>query len=165
MPHPVSQSTRAARKESAPIRDCPILDGSAKAKFKDAKIAASDLSLEVLHFLEAKSPEAQAAWLTTSVKASRDVLQPWSLEIVFVIGTRGSVRFNELHSLLGLSTRTLSDKLQSLRDAGLVERTVHDEQPVRIEYTLTRHGRATAALATPLLTHLNLEAVRVASAE
>ena len=158
------------RKPTAAVRrdtriDCPVLDGTAKGQYVAAKAAASDLSIEILHFLESKSPEAQAAWLATSVNAFRNVMQPWSLEILFVIGTRGSVRFNELHALLGLSTRTLSDKLQTLRDGGLVERTVHDEQPVRIEYTLTRHGKATAALATPLLTHLNLQAVRAAAAK
>lgn len=160
----MAASARAVRKESPPP-DCPMLDGAAKAKFLSAKREAGELSVEVLHFLEKKSAPAQAAWLTTSVRASREVLQPWSLEILFVIGTRGSVRFNELHALLGLSTRTLSDKLQSLRELGLVERTVHDEQPVRIEYTLTKHGRQTTALATPLLTHLNMQAVARAEAQ
>jgi DNA-binding HxlR family transcriptional regulator len=47
-------------------------------------------------------------------------------------------------------------------EAGLVDRRVFDEQPVRIEYFLTPHGIETAALAGPLFAHLNLQALKEA---
>lgn len=75
---------------------------------------------------------------------------------------RWETRFTDLHTLLGLSTRTLSDKLKTLMEAGLVDRRVFDEQPVRIEYFLTPHGIETAALAGPLFAHLNLQALKEA---
>jgi DNA-binding HxlR family transcriptional regulator len=39
----------------------------------------------------------------------------------------------------------LSERLQELEDEGLVDRTVLPETPVRVEYSLTRKGRALAA--------------------
>ena len=75
---------------------------------------------------------------------------------IFVLAVARQARFGELQRMLGgISSRTLSDKLQTLRDEGLVERQVFDEQPVRIEYHLTKEGVTTAALATPLFAHLN----------
>ena len=94
---------------------------------------------------------------TGSVEAGRVLFQPWSMEILFVLAVGNKeARFGELQKMLGgISSRTLSDKLQNLRDEGLVERQVFDEQPVRIEYRLTKEGKMTAALATPLFAHLN----------
>jgi DNA-binding HxlR family transcriptional regulator len=39
----------------------------------------------------------------------------------------------------------LSDRLQELEQEGIVERTVIPETPVRVEYALTKKGRALAA--------------------
>jgi DNA-binding HxlR family transcriptional regulator len=155
----------AARKGTGPVpseQDCPVLTGAALQEFKATVRAANDLSMAMLRFLEGRPVEEQAAWLRTSVDAGRVLFQPWSMEVLFTLGASKEARFNELHALLGMSTRTLSDKLQALREAGFVERTVHDEQPVRITYRLTKDGRAAAALATPLFTHLNLQALRAA---
>ncbi|HLE47883.1 MAG TPA: winged helix-turn-helix transcriptional regulator, partial [Candidatus Thermoplasmatota archaeon] len=98
-----------------------------------------------------------AGWLKRSVDSGRAVFQPWNMELLYVIATLGRARFGQLAQLLGLSSRTLSDKLLFLCEAGLVAREVFDERPVRIEYQLTKHGRATAALASPLIAHLNHE--------
>jgi DNA-binding HxlR family transcriptional regulator len=38
----------------------------------------------------------------------------------------------------------LSDRLQELETEGIVERTVIPDTPVRVEYALTRKGRALA---------------------
>lgn len=149
----------------AAMMDCPILDGSAMAQYAAALKSANALSASVLEFLARKTPKEQAAWLATSVQACRDVLQPWTMELLFVIGTRGRVRFTQLHDLLGLSSRTLSDKLKGLRETGLVDRELFDEQPIRIEYFLTKHGRRTAAAATPLFALLGHEALLASRAK
>ena len=54
----------------------------------------------------------------------------------------GPRRFTEISSYVPrLSDRLLSQRLQELEEKGIVERTVHDERPVRIEYALTEKGR------------------------
>jgi len=54
---------------------------------------------------------------------------------------------------LGVNSRTLSDKLKTLKQRGYVERTVKTEPPLRVEYELTARGRNTVLLALPLLYH------------
>src|SRR4051794_39677499 len=44
-----------------------------------------------------------------------------------------------------ITDRMLSERLQELESEGIVERTVIPETPVRVEYSLTRKGRALAA--------------------
>lgn len=53
----------------------------------------------------------------------------------------GAHRFSELLAMVpGLSDRLLSERLRELEAAGIVERTVIPETPVRIEYRLTPKG-------------------------
>src|SRR4051812_50224229 len=55
----------------------------------------------------------------------------------------GRSRFCELErSLEGISPRTLSLRLRSLEEEGIVERTTFPEVPPRVEYALTEKGRA-----------------------
>ena len=130
----------------------PIVEASFTASLKASKLFSRD----VLGFLEDRTPEARARWAEESVEAGRFLFQPWNMEIVFVLAVMKQARFGELQRTLGgISSRTLSDKLQTLREERLVEREVFDEQPVRIEYRLTKEGLMTAALATPLFAHLN----------
>ena len=138
-----------------PVVDCPLLDREAERALKASVQTANDFSMTVLGWLRRKTPEEQAAWLTATTEAGRALFQPWCTEILFVLATLGRSRFTELQNLLGVSSRTLSDKLRALREAGFVEREVFDEQPVRIEYHLTKRGRTTAALASPLIAQLN----------
>lgn len=137
--------------------ECPVLDGTAKAQYKAAVAASNEFSLACMEFLEGRSPEDKVAWVRASVMAGREVFTPWSLEILYAIAVLKQARFTDLMGLLGLSSRTLSDKLKTLKDGGFVEREVFDESPVRIEYRLSKRGRATAALASPLFARLNLE--------
>jgi DNA-binding HxlR family transcriptional regulator len=41
-----------------------------------------------------------------------------------------------------VSSKTISHRLKSLEEKGLINRTVFDEKPVRIEYSLTEKGQA-----------------------
>lgn len=148
----------------AHTKPCPVLDGSARSQYKAAVRAASDFSVACMEFLAGRTPEEKVSWIRTTVTAGREVFQPWSLEILYAIAVLEKARFTDLLHLLGLSSRTLSDKLKALQDGGFVDRTVFDERPVRIEYQLTKHGRATAALASPLFARLNLEALKANAA-
>src|ERR1700722_2247295 len=56
---------------------------------------------------------------------------------------RGRARFNALLAAIpGLSDRLLSERLRELEAAGVVRRAVCPGPPGRVEYELTRSGRA-----------------------
>lgn len=55
----------------------------------------------------------------------------------------GEKRFSELErSLIGISPKTLSERLKKLEDAHVLTRTCYPEVPPRVEYTLTDKGHA-----------------------
>lgn len=52
-------------------------------------------------------------------------------------------RFNEfIDSIEGINPNTLSTRLKEMESGGLIEKNIHNETPVRIEYHLTRKGKA-----------------------
>lgn len=77
--------------------------------------------------------------------------QKWNLEVLYTLFLRNTVGFSELKRILGVNSRSLSDKLKSLKRYGYVERTVKAGPPLRVEYALTTRGRKTVLLALPLL--------------
>jgi DNA-binding HxlR family transcriptional regulator len=65
----------------------------------------------------------------------------WTLLIIRDL-LQGSRRFGQLHtSMPGISTRTLSARLDVLEQVGLIERQAYAEIPPRVEYSLTEQGR------------------------
>lgn len=67
----------------------------------------------------------------------------WHPVIVHRLLDRGSLRFNELSSDVGsITNKVLSESLDDLQEKGLVERTVVNEKPVRVEYALTERGQS-----------------------
>ena len=72
-----------------------------------------------------------------------DVLDgKWTLLVIrdLLAGTR---RFSNLRtSLAGISPKTLTDRLRSLEEHGLVDRVMYPEIPPRVEYSLTAAGRS-----------------------
>jgi DNA-binding HxlR family transcriptional regulator len=70
----------------------------------------------------------------------------WTLLVIRDLAD-GSKRFCELErSLEGISPRTLSLRLRSLEEQGVVERHTYPEVPPRVEYALTAKGRDLAPL-------------------
>jgi len=77
--------------------------------------------------------------------------QKWNLEILYTLFLRTIINFSGLKKILGVNSRTLSDKLKSLKRYGYIERTVEIGPPLRVKYSLTTRGKNTVLLALPLL--------------
>lgn len=87
-----------------------------------------------------------------SLEKSFNILsQKWNLEILYTLFLKNRVSFSGLKRVLGVNSRTLSNKLKNLQKYGYVDRVVHVGPPLRVEYVLTRRGRETILLALPLL--------------
>ncbi len=72
----------------------------------------------------------------------------WSLLIVRDL-LKGAKRFSDLAgSLSGISTRTLTKKLQLLEEEKILTRKQFSEKPPRVEYSLTDKGRAFRSIIT-----------------
>ncbi|MFB6166215.1 MAG: winged helix-turn-helix transcriptional regulator [Haloarculaceae archaeon] len=76
----------------------------------------------------------------------------YAMDVVCIVGVHGRVRFGELEAHLPeASTSTISDRLDELEAAGLLEREQYDEIPPRVEYELTPDGMELAEHLEPLL--------------
>src|SRR5262249_21095264 len=77
-------------------------------------------------------------------RASELIGRRWTGAIIFVL-LRACCRFATLRDAIpDITDRMLSDRLQELEAEGIVVRTVVPEMPVRVEYALTKKGRALA---------------------
>ncbi len=88
---------------------------------------------------ETLEAESSAAF----VDAAAGVLSGrWKCVILFQLFS-GTARFSALRRALGeITPRTLTNQLRELEAEGLVERRVYAEVPVRVDYTITAHGRS-----------------------
>lgn len=78
-------------------------------------------------------------------RASELIGRRWTGAIIFVL-LKSRCRFAVLRSAIPeITDRMLSDRLQELELEGIVERTVIPDTPVRVEYALTKKGRALAS--------------------
>jgi len=68
----------------------------------------------------------------------------WKVDLLFLLAA-GIRRHGRLLDHLLVSKKVLSDALKALERDGLVRRTVFDETPVRVEYSLTPLGRSLTA--------------------
>lgn len=77
----------------------------------------------------------------------------WTLGTIYACSS-GAARFNEFRqSLPGISPTTLSERLEQLEAAGIVERRLVPGRPPHAEYRLTTEGERLAAAVTGLLQH------------
>jgi DNA-binding HxlR family transcriptional regulator len=80
---------------------------------------------------------------TCSVAACAEIIgAKWTALLVHDL-SEGPRRFSELeHSCVGISPRTLSERLRALEQEGIVVRRSYPERPPRVEYELTEKGEA-----------------------
>ena len=130
------------------------------AELEDSIAATEDLGAKVREVFERNSREGtfDVSWeVESAVEALEVFATRWSIEILATLYIAGERRFNELRRLLvGISSRTLSDKLTSLREAGLVERAVVEGPPVKVTYRPTGHGGRAGRLLGPLVGYMRM---------
>lgn len=81
-------------------------------------------------------PDAHAALETLSLLSKK-----WQPVVIVALDHHGPVGFNDLLEVIpDVSGKVLSETLETLVDADLVERTVISESPLRVEYDLTSAG-------------------------
>lgn len=65
----------------------------------------------------------------------------WTILILYQLSIK-TMRFNELQrSLPRLTQATLTKQLHMMQDNGLIERTVYNQIPPKVEYSLSQLGR------------------------
>jgi DNA-binding HxlR family transcriptional regulator len=70
----------------------------------------------------------------------------WTGAIIYLL-LKSRCRYAELRDAIPeITDRMLSERLQELEQEGVVERNVIPETPVRVEYSLTKKGRALAGV-------------------
>ncbi|MCW3998471.1 MAG: helix-turn-helix transcriptional regulator [Candidatus Bathyarchaeota archaeon] len=79
------------------------------------------------------------------------ISQKWSLEILYTLLLKDQAGFGEIKKILGVNSRTLSDKLKTLDFYNYINRKVINGPPLRVQYSLTDKGKNTVLLALPLL--------------
>ena len=84
-------------------------------------------------------------------REARELLSSkWKVDLLYLLA-RGVRRYSRLHdNLRGGSKKMLTDSLRSLERDGFVDRRVHAEVPVRVEYSLTPLGWSATALLIAL---------------
>ena len=74
----------------------------------------------------------------------------WSM-LILRDAFAGKTRFDEFQQSLGIASNMLTRRLAALVDAGMLERRVYSERPVRHEYLLTGRGRDFRTVLVALL--------------
>ena len=86
-----------------------------------------------------------------SIARTLDVVgDPWTLLVVRE-AFFGTTRFDDLRRNLGIPRATLSARLTTLVDHGVLERHAEPETPTRPTYRLTSKGRALGPVLTALM--------------
>jgi DNA-binding HxlR family transcriptional regulator len=99
------------------------------------------------------SPRCRScAPVPSELRAVAELLERrWTLGTIYACSS-GAARFNEFRqSLPGISPTTLSERLEHLEGAGIVERELVPGRPPHAEYRLTAKGKRIAAAVSGLL--------------
>ncbi len=70
------------------------------------------------------------------------VSRKWTPQVVMALHDENSLGFSELESAIPeVSSKVLTQRLETLGDVGVVDRTVVSESPLRVEYSLSEAGK------------------------
>lgn len=80
------------------------------------------------------------------------VAKEYAIEIIGLLADDGPKRHSEIATTLDVnSSSALADRLRTLTDAGILERTSHGGVPPHVEYSLSPRGREFERRLRPLL--------------
>lgn len=87
-------------------------------------------------------PEKTPTACCCPIYKSMEVLtKKWVFHILRVISQSKTVRFSEIReSLPDINSRILSERLTELEEEGMIERTITQEKPIIITYSITEKG-------------------------
>jgi len=86
------------------------------------------------------------------INAAEILGNKWHPVILHQLLLEGGVGFSDLkHRIDGVSGKMLSQGLTTLEERGLVDRTIINEKPVRVEYSLTNRGASLEPVVEALL--------------
>src|SRR3984893_6255648 len=99
--------------------------------------------------LEDVTPDMAASGVET---AFRMLEGRWKMIIIFHLFDRSVLRFSELERAIpGISQKMLIQQLRELERDGIVERTIYPQVPPKVEYSLTKWGKAMCPTLDSLL--------------
>jgi len=83
------------------------------------------------------------------------ISKKWIIEILWELEIHQGLNFNEfMRHLKGISSRSLSDRLKTLKKINLITRTVQDTSPPKVLYELNDKGKGLVELSVPIIWHL-----------
>ncbi len=93
--------------------------------------------------VEETAPTAVQEKVICPVARTAEIISgKWTILIIRDL-TTGTKRFSELErSLVGISPKTLSERLTALEREGILRRQTYAEVPPKVEYSLTEKGQA-----------------------
>ena len=94
--------------------------------------------------------KASFADMHCSIAQSLEILGEWWTLLVLRDAFLGVRRFEDFVERLGISRNVLTSRLQTLVEAGVLERHPYDEARGRYDYVLTEKGRALWPVMTAL---------------
>lgn len=94
--------------------------------------------------------KASFADMHCSVAQSLEVVGEWWTLLILRDAFLGVRRFDEFVSRLGIARNVLTNRLETLVEAGVLERRPYDEARGRYDYVLTDKGRALWPVMTAL---------------
>ena len=121
--------------------------------FKTLVAAWSKQTVAMARHLTGRDPSEANDLNLTLVRA---IFSKWSIEILTILYTQESIGFEELRKALkGISSRVLSRKLKIMESIGLIERTILNARPPRVQYALSGDGLTVATLGEPVILYLH----------
>lgn len=76
------------------------------------------------------------------VAQALEIVGEWWTLLIIRDAFFGTTRFEEFHDRLGISRNILSARLETLIEAGVMERATYEEARARCDYVLTEKGMA-----------------------
>lgn len=84
------------------------------------------------------------------------ISRKYAIQVICLVGVLEPARYADIeHALGSVSSSTLSNRLDELTEAGILDRERFAEIPPRVEYRMTERGRDLCELLDPLVRWAN----------